>query len=317
MYRDQTYRAFLLNLADKDTDAAIEEGILNGSINSADLLQVEDELIDDSVFGRLSDEEETHFTADFLCTPERNAKLAFARAMKQYSAQQSSDIRLAPVQLATGWNSWKGFVATPWSLPLVGALACALLVTGWLVERNLGLRSELAVASRNEDESQRTIASLRQQQGGTRSPQITTSSQSSALAGPEQRWSPGNTTDQNSRPSDDLGEFPVIELSSGVNRGVAAVPVLQIGRKTSMVEIRLHLGFALAGTGREELLDSSNKSIWTQQFSTSYSIAPHGITTIILPVALFTSGEYRLRIETGTSGEELTPGVFQFRVSRN
>lgn len=311
MYPDQTYRAFLLKMVDADTDAAIEEGILNGSIDSAHLFQVEDELIDDSLYGRLSEEETTHFTADFICTPERKAKLTFARAMKQYSAKRSS-----PVQQVPSGSSWNRFVASPWSLPFAGALACVLLFAGWLTERNLSLRSDLAVASRKQDEYQRIIASLRQEQAGTQSPHIATPSQSPRdMAGPESRSRLGNTTDQVSQPGDDLGELPVIQLSSRVNRGLAAVPVLRIGRKANMVKIRVDIAFALAGTVREELLDSAGKSIWTQQFFASHSMAPHGITTIILPVALFTSGDYRLRVQGGTSEEGSAASVeYLFRV---
>lgn len=312
MYSDQTYRAFLLKMVDADTDAAIEEGVLNGSIDSAHLFQVEDELIDDSLYGRLSKEETIHFTADFICTPERKAKLTFARAMKQYSAQQSSTFQRVPV-----WNSWRRFVAIPWNLHLAGALACVLLVAGWLTERNLSLRSDLAVASRKQDEYQRIIQSLQQEQAGAA--HIATPSQSPHdMAGPESHRSPGNTTDQRGQPSDDLGELPVVQLSSGVNRGLAAVPLLQIGRKAKMVKIRLDLPFALSGTIREELLDSAGKSVWTQQFSASDSIAPRGITTIILPVSLFTFDEYRLRVQAGTSGEEATAKVeYLFRARRN
>ena len=62
MYPDRTYRAFLLKMADAETETAIEEAILDGSIDLAYLGQIEEELIDDSLFGRLSDEESIHFT---------------------------------------------------------------------------------------------------------------------------------------------------------------------------------------------------------------------------------------------------------------
>lgn len=311
MYPDQIYRAFLLKMVDADTDAAIEEGILDGSIDPTHLFQIEDELIDDSLFERLSDEERIHFTTDFLCTPERNARLSFARAMKQYSAQQP-----LPVRRVSDWNSWRKFAEIPWSLPLAGALACALLVAGWQTERNLNLRSELARASREDDEHQRTIESLRQEQARTQLPHATTSSQSPhAIVGSESHRSLGTMTGES---GDEFAELPVIRLSNGVSRGLAAVPVLQIGREARMVKIELNLAFNLPGTVREELLDSAGKSIWNQQFSASGSIAPHGTTTIILPIALFTSGDYRLRVEAGTSGEESTTKVeYLFRVRRN
>jgi hypothetical protein len=311
MYPDQTYRAFLLKMVDADTDAAIEEGILDGSIDPAHLIQVEDELIDDSLFERLSDEEKIHFTTDFLCTPERNARLSFARALKQYSAQ-----RFVPGQGVSVWNVWKRFAASPWSLPLAGALACALLVAGWQTERNLNLRNELARTSREDDEHQRIIESLRQEHARTQPPHDTTPSQSpDAMAGSESNRSLGTGASPSGA---EFAEVPVIRLSNGVSRGLAAVPVLQIGREASMVKIELNLAFNLPGTVREELLDSAGESIWTQQFSGPDSIAPHGATTIALPVALFTSGDYRLRVEAGMSGEESAGRVeYVFRVRRN
>jgi hypothetical protein len=137
------------------------------------------------------------------------------------------------------------------------------------------------------------------------------------MVGPTPGRSPGNTTDQISKLGEDLGELPIIHLSSGVNRGLAKVPVFQIDRKARLVEIRLNLAFAVAGTVREALLDSAGTSIWTQQFSTSYSSAPHGITTIILPAALFTSDDYRLRVQAGSGEDSASRVECLFRIVRN
>jgi hypothetical protein len=297
MYTDGTYRAFLLKMADAETETAIEEAILNGSVDTAYLRQIEEELIDDSLFGRLSEEEKRHFNSDFLCTVERKGKFRFASALQQYSAQHflhSPRFR--------AWNGLRRFATIPWALPLVGALGCALLAAAWLGARNSGLRHELARSTQENDKRQRIITSFQEEQK-----RLEQSMPTSAASGPRQ------TSEQGAVP---MG-LSVIRLSSGVSRGLVAVPVLHLGKQTSMASIVLELPFDPRGNMHEELFDSNDKSIWSQQFAASDLISRNGIAIIMLPTALFSTGDYRLHVEAGATGEELGGKVtYLFRVRR-
>jgi hypothetical protein len=193
------------------------------------------------------------------------------------------------------------------TLPLAGALACALLVAGWLAEHNLSLRRELAQSTQEDDERQRVLASLQQEQKRT---------EAEIAAGA--RLSAKSPADRVLETSSDLLGKPIMRLSSGVSRGLATVPVLHLRSQASMVFIELELPFAPQGALHEELLNSDDKPIWSQQFSGSSSIAPNGVTTIVLPAALLATGEYRLTVEHGTNGGE-APGraTYLFRVRRD
>jgi hypothetical protein len=307
LFPDQTYRAFLLKMSDAETETAIEEAILDGAIDPAYLRQIEEELIDDSLLGRLSEEEIKHFRSDFLCTAERKQKLRFASAIRDYSAQQD-----LPVTRSAVWSGLKKTSTIPWTLSLAGALACALIAAAWLADRNLNLNRELAQTTRENNESQRLLSSLQEQQRRSEG----------QLAAPERQsvqTPPNHGSEQSGGSLTDRGPgsiaSPVIRLSSGISRGLEAVPVLHLGKQANMVSIVLELPFDLRGGIREELLDSNDQSIWSQEFSAPTSDVRHGLSTIMLPAALFSTGEYRLRVRSGTEGEQsLDKVTYLFRV---
>ena len=297
---DKKYRAFLLGMADPETEASVEEEIFDGRIDPDRLQQFEEELIDDLLFGRLSPDEERKARSVFLTTPQRIGKFEFARALQHHAALHAPKGRhltifAKPYRLA----------ARHWVLPLAGALSCAVLAAAWLGERDLALNQELAQASRTNDDHQRIIESMREEQARRTSqpapPTQPTLSKAPAISVSEK------TTVQ-----------PSIRLSPGFSRGLATVPVLRLNRLASSASFVLELPSDHQHALREELLSSDNKTIWIQQFSVTTGISNNGITTIILPAAIFSTGEYRLRVETGpdTNGLEES-ATFLFRVRRD
>jgi hypothetical protein len=297
MYTHEQYRAFILRMADAETEAAIEEGILDGRIDPDHLRQIEEELIDDHLFGRLSTEEERIFRSDFLRAPERLLKLNFASALKEHAARHAPEVRRRTV-----FGKLRGMAAKPWFFPLATAMGCAVVAIVWLGERDLSLSHELSQVTQENDEHQRVIASMHEEQ------QLRASHFSSSIRPTTPQPGTLATEDQAS----------IIELSPGVNRGLAVVPVLHVKKQASTVTIVLELPFTPKGTVREELLNSDDKQIWSQQFSDPSGISIHGLTTIVLPARLFATDEYRLRAEADASGDE--PGnkaIYLFRVRKD
>ncbi len=299
MYPDEKYRAFLLGMADAETEAGVEEGILDGRIDPGYLRQIEDELIDDLVFGRLSTPEERIFLTEFLSTPERIRKLEFARALQHYAIRPAREAGLRGAFLKL-----RRFGTITWALPLAGALGCAVLVATWLGERNLSLRHELAQATQLNDEHQRVISSMLEEQARR------TSQPPASIPTTESKPGPVSSLDR-------TAAQPSIRLSP-VNRGLAKVSVLHLDPLATTVSILLELPFDLRGTLREELLNSEGEIIWSQRFSRTSGISNHGSITIVLPAGLLATGEYRLRTETGLSPEE--PGdtaTYLFRIRKH
>jgi len=285
MYPDEKYRAFLLGMADAETEAGIEEGILDGRIDPGYLRHIEDELIDDLVFGRLSTGEERIILSEFLSTPERVRKLEFARALQHYASRPAREAGRSGIFLKL-----RRFTIISWVLPLAGALGCAVLVAIWLGERNQSLRHELAQATHLNDEHQRVISSVLEEQARRASQPAASIPTTQSKPGPVSI--PHQTAVQ-----------PSIQLSP-VNRGQATVRVLHVDPQATTVSFLLELPLDLGSTLHEELLNSEGEIIWSQQFSSTNGISNHGITTIVLPAGLLATGEYRLRAGTGLSREE-------------
>ena len=246
MFPDEKYRAFMLGIADAEFEANIEEAILDGRLDPGDLEQIEEELIDDLLFGRLSKEEERSFRYGHLSTPRGAGKLAFAVAMQHYAARHAPGARrrFASAKL-------RELAAMPWVWSLAGALGCAVLAAIWLGARNLSLSHQLAQATLVNDEHQRLIASMLEEQRRLASLPVI------SVQPPESKPVWPSAPEQVPLQS-------VIRLSPGVSRGLATVPVLHLNRQAKTVSIVLELPFDPASSLREELLDSENKSIWTQ-----------------------------------------------------
>jgi hypothetical protein len=292
MYSDNTYRAFLLRMTDDETDAAIEAAILDGSVDPEYLRQIEEELIDDFLFGRLSEQEQSHFTSEFLCTAQRSSKLRFASALRTYSAQHAPQAERGPVL-----QERKRFAAILWSLPLGAALACALFVAVWLGMRNQNLNNELAQSRMDNEAAHRQIAEM-----------LTQEEQNRHAALPVPSPAPVTPT----------ASWPDLRLSSGTNRGLAAIPLLHLSKQASMASIELELPFDPHGALHEELLNSEDKTIWGQQFPDSSSISSHGVTIIMLPAAVLAPDDYRLQVEAlGNRNESGGKITYTFRVRRD
>lgn len=298
MYPDSKYREYMLGLAGAEIEADVEEAILDGRVDPEHLHQIEEELIDDLLFDRLSAEEKRVIRSTFLSTPTRARSLEFGLALQQYAAQHLPEPSRRTIYVKL--REWAA--VSPSVLPLAGALACCMTVTFWLAERNLALSRQLVQTAQANDEHQRAIASMQEEQH-RRATQPDTSihpSPATIAAG------------------DQSESRPTIELSPGANRGLAVVPVLHLKKQAITASIVLELPFKPMVTLREELLSSDNKQIWSQQFSNVVGISAHGLTTVVLPAELFATGEYRLRAEADSSGDvHGSTATYLFRVRKD
>lgn len=152
---EQSYRAFLLGLSDPVADRRTEESILEGSLSAEDLLQAEDELIDDYLFGRLNPIEEEKFNAHFLVSGERSERLNLARALMQHASSQPAEARA--VQTETRLTSVR-LLLLGWRIPIMTGAAAAALALAWLVAQDLRLSRDLEKARKASGEAHQLLA---------------------------------------------------------------------------------------------------------------------------------------------------------------
>lgn len=292
MPTEQAIRAFLLGMSDPDTEKTIEEGVLDGSIATDDLWMIEEELVDDHVFGRLSPEQQTAFHSRFLTTAERKDKLSFNRALHKYAQEHASGAR-ARQRFFFGMN-YRFAMASGFAL--LGLVAAS---AAWFGIRDVRLSRELAQLSRASDEQQRLLTSLMEEQK-QRATQV-----NPAAATPATNMAAPNPVAE-----------PGIQLRPGVRRGVEAVPVLHIAAQATVVRITLELAFKPEAGLREQLLRPGGHQIWSQELTPAAPLAAHGATTIYLPAQLLNPGDYQIRLKDLSAGPADEGDVYAFRVSR-
>lgn len=77
-------RQYLLGEVGQEERRALEEFLMTGDEAYEEILLAERELTDDYLDGALTPREKEQFERNFLCTPERERNLSFARTLKKY-----------------------------------------------------------------------------------------------------------------------------------------------------------------------------------------------------------------------------------------
>ena len=149
--------AIHVGISDQETEQSIEENVLSGSVDSIHLQLVEDELIDDYLFGRLSSKEEQRFADHFLCTDDRKQRLAIARAIIQHAREQPIDVSEVHPKLSRRKFRVLHF---PWITATTAALFAAIILAVLLGFQFLRLRRETRVARNAANEIERLQAAL-------------------------------------------------------------------------------------------------------------------------------------------------------------
>lgn len=84
-------RKYLLGYAEPGEIEGLEARLLTDQNYLQEFCLVKDELVDEYVSGALSADDKTRFETHFLSTPERNAKVSFARALAVRAGSQTEE----------------------------------------------------------------------------------------------------------------------------------------------------------------------------------------------------------------------------------
>ena len=230
-----SYRRFLLGIASEEDQVRSEEAILAGELDAAEIGILEDDLIDDYVFGDLSGEEQKAFNAHFLSTAKRKQRLTFALALIGYARKQPAT---APKKrMDSGGGHGQRFML-PWPGSAVAALAAIIVLSCLAGYQQVVLRRQ-AQQSRN---AQNEIARL---QG--------------ALAS---RTNPPQ--------ADGVQEAKIV--LPRLMRDVLQTPVFQISSQARLVRIDLNLIAPASGTYTVELY-KDDRRILSEELDASRSDA--------------------------------------------
>jgi len=142
---------YLLGELSEQEQLQLEEQYFGDDDWFEQFLAIEEELIDDYVQGQLSRRERERFEKYFLTTPQRRERVEFAKALKQYTAEEqkaSAPASAAPSpQPEPWWRFFLNFLLAPHPV-LQPAFAMAVVVmmlgSAWLFVQTLHLQDQLA-----------------------------------------------------------------------------------------------------------------------------------------------------------------------------
>jgi hypothetical protein len=294
---DQQLREYLLGSRNPSSERAIEENLLTEDREFERLRSVEDELVDDYVFGYLSSDEQARFEHHFLCTPERKRKVELSRAICIFAADRAAG-RVSP--FGRFWRFWAlpQFRSYGWQ---AATLCLTVFVCTWVAVQNHRLRSELSFLQ------QSTIASRAAVREAAANPvqsiQATTVAQS---AGQSATVETGGTI---------TIDALAIVLTPGSTRSVGEQARLQLAPAISSVQITLRVAYPPKGELQEQLLNAEGDNIWSQRIMASRSEIDSQGVKILMPASLLQPDDYRILLSTKTrSGKFDEIAHYSFRV---
>jgi hypothetical protein len=145
---NELVRRYLLGDLHENQQDEIEERLLTDEELQAQLLEVQDDLIDDYVSGGLSESDGNLFKRNFLLTPERLHRLRLSRALLDYAEVYDANSQITPKGLVTiaPWHKPGRFLQQHRS---VLAISVAILLVflgyvGWSIYRHQQLETRMA-----------------------------------------------------------------------------------------------------------------------------------------------------------------------------
>lgn len=301
MTTDQELRRYLLGISDVEAQQSIEERLLGQSDELERIEALEDELIDEYVFGRLTPAEGANFEQHFLCTQERRQKLTLSRSLRRYAIDQPTDIRPATHRFEV--SSFKSlFDMSTWKIASAATLLGTLLIATWLMVRDHQRQAAAVQSSKFESDRLRTELSLEK----ARVAALITSAD--------------NQIAHSSNPRKEMeadATLVPLALNPGVTRGIEQEARLQLPPQASLVYIVLRVAVLPKGWLRQELMNSNGDKLLIQELASSKGVTDGSTIRLVLPARLLSPDDYQIRLsEKSASGTYEEVANYTFRVSR-
>ncbi len=304
---DFLIRRYLLAAVSEDEREQVETRLMTDDDFFQQITLVEDELIDQYLDRDLAQADEQRFEEFFLCTPERQQKLRFARALRMYAAQAA---RERSPRVATGLPSRLRALLALLNVPrpaLAYAFATSLLVlTGggsWTAIRIIGLRNQISSLQAQQLMRDAGASELRSQ--------VEVEKARAAEIARQLQWERERGTTV--RPDATAVQVamlnpPPYHLSAGMQRGQSSRS-LTVPRGAIMVSLELDLAQNPSQSYKAVLLQEGQEILTRSQLKATESTT--AITLMLkLPAADIPGGDYELKLYSAGERDYLESYVF-------
>lgn len=162
-------RGYLLGELDEAGQERLEVLLLTDEAYVERVALAQDELVDEYVFGTLSEYDREQFEKNYLTAPERHQKLRIARALDKYLAAHAVTALARPEDAPRMWKARLLQFLNAYKLKLASALTVVVLVALgyglWVFINNRWLEARLAAPPEQIVAVERELARLNEPEG--------------------------------------------------------------------------------------------------------------------------------------------------------
>jgi hypothetical protein len=277
-----TLRRYLLGQLPQDEQEALELWLLTESEAYDLVAAAEDDLIDDSILGRLGRPEEELFQSYFLAAPERQRKLHFAKAFRNLLETQHVP---EPAKALSLWEQAASFFRYPALATATAALLVAVIAGGaWTVRLQTRLNSARSQMNQVEQERQNLARELDE-----------TRAQNGRIAGQLSRLEKMITELESASTT---AALTTLNLFPGVRTRSAgdATPTATITSKIRLIRFSLTLPESNYSSFRVVLADDGDGEVWRGEQVTPQAAPQGNVVVLTVPTEKLIDGDYSLKL---------------------
>jgi hypothetical protein len=299
--QERTLRQYLLGELSEKEQEALEQWLMSEEEAYDQLAAAEDDLIDESMAGKLNRHELERFNNYFLNAPARKRKLWFGQAFRKFVDRTPGvPARNVPAPPVSFWDLFR-------QRPVFGyaVIALVVLVIGggsWAGFKMHDMQGKLAATTKLADEREDLKRLLDERRATDEQLQADFHTFESAVA--------------NVR-SLTLQGFQAITLMPGITRTAADVQRIDLKSEAQIARLSLTLLDANYDSYRAVVLDDSGKEIWTRERLTATADGKTRAIILMIPMDRLTAGDFIVRLSGRTASN--TPeniGTYAFRATR-
>jgi len=280
-------RRYLLGSAPEDERESVEQALLADENLYEELLVIEDELIDQYVWGQLPEPERTSFLQYLDALPDHKERLEFAQALRAHSLGSRAEASVATA--GSRGTPEEGFGFRVPALFLAAAVLLIMLGGVWSLATISALRNEVRTNQTELERSREGVAESR------------------LSSDPVGRGAPGT------------GSIPSRSflLRAGTFRSGGTTQVLPMPQEPALVEIRLDLGVADYESYRAVFHDAQSAELMSVSQLGARVQENEILVAFSVSSERFTTGDYYISLSGVIEGGELEPVArYDFRISR-
>ena len=280
-------RRYLLGSAPEDERESVEQALLADENLYEELLVIEDELIDQYVWGQLPEPGRTSFLQYLDALPDHKERLEFAQALRAHSLGSRAEASVATA--GSRGTPEEGFGFRVPALFLAAAVLLIMLGGVWSLATISALRNEVRTNQTELERSREGVAESR------------------LSSDPVGRGAPGT------------GSIPSRSflLRAGTFRSGGTTQVLPMPQEPALVEIRLDLGVADYESYRAVFHDAQSAELMSVSQLGARVQENEILVAFSVSSERFTTGDYYISLSGVIDGGELEPVArYDFRISR-